>query len=122
MTDGRLTSHTACHEKGSLEESIENGTALSAARRPCIPHLAVDLRFAKDHRVEAGRNAKKVRDRVAIPTHVSVAARPLTQARRQGAPDRGHGIAVALDDVELRAIACREEHLFARPRFATQRA
>src|SRR3954468_1973611 len=121
-TYGRFAADTAGDEKRALKEPIENRAALRPAGSPSVADLAYDLGLAEDHGVQPGCDAKEMRDGVAIAPHVAVAARFLAQPRRQSVPDRRHRVSVALDDVELRAVARREEHGLARTRIRTQGA
>ena len=87
-----------------------------AAILPCIAHLPVDLRFAEDHRVESGRNAEEMANRVAIPPHIEVGtdvgAESLGHQPGNGCRRRVRAFA----DVELGAVAGRENNRLVRRR------
>ena len=56
---------------------------MRAALLPRIAHLSVDLRLAEHHRVETARDAKEMRRRVAIASHVAVSGRIASPSRAE---------------------------------------
>src|SRR5689334_24108557 len=56
-SDVRLVTHAAGNEQRCLKEPIQYGAAMLAAVLPRSAHLAVNLRLAENHRVEARGDA-----------------------------------------------------------------
>ena len=83
-------------------------------------HLAQDLRLAQDHRIESARDAEGVRHRAILRQRVHVwMQRPLRQVVEPGKPVRDR-IGVVAVEIDLGAIAGREDRRFLHPARADQ--
>ena len=73
----------------------------------------MNLRLANDHRLHSGRHTEEMGGRIAVAAHVTVPARFAAEPIRQHLPHRHGHFPIALDEVELRAVAGREQHALA---------
>jgi hypothetical protein len=94
--------------QGLSEQAVEERAGRTRLERG--PHLAEDLAFARDHRVEPGRHAEQVQCSRLVVEPVERRARGIEHARSE----RLRLIGVLGRDVELRAVAGREAHGLAR--------
>src|SRR5207244_4827784 len=97
-------------EESALEHSIEDRSGFRAALLPRLLHLTLDLSLTKNHRVEAGGNAEKVRRGLAITFDVHEFRGVVAEARGEYRRDAGCGPVIFLDGVDLGAVARREHH------------
>lgn len=93
----------------TLEEAVEHRARHGPASLPRVANLAVDLRFAHHHRLDARGNAEQVRSRLAIPPHVAEGHSISPESPRQHLPDRGCCLLLSLDEIELGAVARRQQ-------------
>ena len=89
----RLGAHALAGAQGVLEQPVQQrtGRAARASRLVGVPHLAEDLRLARDERVEPGRDAEEMRDGLAV---VPAGEKPFelepgALLESRGAPARG---------------------------------
>ena len=112
--DRRLVAHATAHHERRLEEAAQHRARGAAAALPRVSHLAVNLRLAEDHRVDARGHAIEMRYRLAVAAHVSIRRDVFAKKRGEVVPDRGDGIVVAR--VKFGAIARGEENDLLGPR------
>ena len=97
-----------------LEETVEHRARLRARDLPRFADLSLDLGFAEDHRIEARRHAIEVSHRLTIANDITVFARSAGRRRGQALieqrPDGFERGFLFRDEIELGAIASREEH------------
>ena len=116
FAERRLGSHPLADPEGRLEQARQQGADALPVGGDLerVLDLAQDLRLADDHGIEAGRHAKQVPRRVAV--------RPLEQVRHerlglhpviagQELDDFSARLQrIVAGDVDLRAVAGREQH------------
>ena len=73
--EARFGAHARPDVQCRLKQPMQHGTGLRARRFPSLPHLPLDLRFAKDHRVESRRYAIEMADRITVAGDVPVLPR-----------------------------------------------
>src|SRR5439155_18224843 len=103
----RLAAHPGPDEQGGLEQAVEHRAGLGPRCFPRLAHLALDLRLAEDHRVEARRDAVKMAHRRAVALEVAVLAGIATgtEALAQDGPDRLGRRVARFGEVEFGAVA-----------------
>src|SRR5919197_280372 len=100
--------------QGGLEQAMQHRSGLRARSLPGITDLSLNLRLSQNHGVEPRRYAVQMAHRLAIARNVSVLARPggwiCREPLAEQRPDDIEGGLVVGDQVELGAIARREQH------------
>ena len=69
--DTGLVAHATTNHQRRLKEPAEHRPRGTAASLPRVAHLAMNLRLAEDHGVDAGGDAKEMRDGIPIASHVA---------------------------------------------------
>src|SRR5207237_1165102 len=108
-----LTAHSRAHQQRGLEQTVQHRSRQGLGDVPGVAHLPLNLRLAEDHRIETRRNAVQVPHRVPVALDAAALAgaapAALPQALREECPYRcGDGV-VGLGQVELGAVARREQ-------------
>src|SRR5881398_272703 len=112
-----LAAHAGAHQQRGLEQAVQDRARHGLGDVPGLSHLPLNLRLAQDHGIEARRHTVQMPHGVAVALDVAVlaGAGPDAQALREQRPHRfGNGV-VRLGQVELGAVARREQHAAARP-------
>src|SRR6185437_3780679 len=108
--NGRLAAHAASRVERRLEQSVEHRTGMRTTLLPRVAHLSVDLSFTEDHRIEAARDAKQVRDCVTVAPDVAVSRGVRAKPLGQRTPGNWRRVLFRLDEIDLGAVTGREQH------------
>ena len=114
MTERRLAPHPPSDEQRGLEQPIQHRTRRRPAGLPRVAHLTVDLRLADDHRIETRHDAEEMLHRLAVASYVAVAARLGAKALAVQLPHGRCRLVLAFDEIQLGAVARREQHRLTR--------
>ena len=120
--DVGLRAHVLGHGERALEQPVQHEAQRPGGLRRAhrVLHLAQDLRLAQHHRIEAARDAERVRHRAILRQRVDVrmqrALRQVVEAR-EPVRDRLGLVAV---EVDLGAVAGRQDRRFLHPARADQ--